>query len=435
MTSSNQSAVVLLCLALACSFPAVASQRQGWLRSQMDHRLNTQDEGSPTDQGPLHPWTEAVGAPSYRIASQAGQVPSAQYLAPAVGVRAVPREIRRHHHTEVSAEAVPPATARLIEASSALSVNLDRQAQLQRRVAHLGDESKSDAEVELSVQLMGNETKSMAMAGVFGDSWKDIRMFEFPFYAEHVMEEQHRLKRKEHTLEAKLAVAQKNANLTTQAGQVAELGKSVEGLQREQEKELANMTGLPQEQMGITQVAVSGNVWELPSGQRGSVVLGSLVYFICGIFVAFLYRKARSSNPKIFTPEVPSDIYPSTKDFSFHIFGCLAAPHTCVIAFCCPCLPWADNLDRKGLLSFWNAFFAFFGLMVLYVYTMKISLFFLIILGVIYRQKLRAKYDIENGTANSVATDFLFWCFCQPCAIVQESLEDSVTRGGSIGAP
>jgi len=430
MSSYNHSAAVLLCLALACLSPTVASKKQRWLRSHMDHRLNAQDEGNPVDQDGGPPWSEAVGAPSYRIAPQRGQVSSAPYMAPAV-----PAVIRKHHH-EVAAEFVPPtqATARLTEASSALSANLNRQAQLQRRVSHLGDESKSDAEVELSVQLMGNETGSMAMAGAFGDSWKDIRMFEFPFYAEHVMEEQHRLKRKEHALAAKLTVAQKNANLTKEEAQVAELGESVESVQREQGKELANMTGLPQEQVGITQVVVSGNVWELPSGQRGSVVLGSLVYFICGIFVAFLYRKARSRNPKIFTPEVPTDIYPSTKDFSFHIFGGLASPHTCVLAFCCPCLAWADNLDRKEVLSFWNAFFAFFGLMVLYVYTMKISLFFLIVLGVIYRQKLRAKYDIENGTANSVATDFLFWCFCQPCAIVQESLEDSVTRSG-VGAP
>merc|ERR1740130_1606732 len=114
----------------------------------MDHRLNAQDEGNPVDQDLGPPWTEAAGAPSYRIAPQHGQVSSAPYMAPAV-----PAVIRRHHHTEVAAEFVPPtqATARLTEATSALSANLNRQAQLQRSVAHLGDKSKSDAEVELSV--------------------------------------------------------------------------------------------------------------------------------------------------------------------------------------------------------------------------------------------------------------------------------------------
>jgi len=64
---------------------------------------------------------------------------------------------------------------------------------------------------------------------------------------------------------------------------------------------------------------------------------------------------------------------------------------------------------------------------------MGISSIALIIVGVYYRQKLRESYDIdslESGSKITVTMDFLLWCFCQPCVIIQEAREETTTHEG-----
>merc|ERR1719486_106394 len=90
------------------------------------------------------------------------------------------------------------------------------------------------------------------------------------------------------------------------------------------------------------------------------------------------------------------------------------------------------QLGSQRIATIWKAFAAFFGLIWLHLYTMGISSLFVIILGIVYRQKLRKGYQIKNGTADTVFWDILAWSFCQPCAVIQEAREDSVIHNDAI---
>lgn len=170
------------------------------------------------------------------------------------------------------------------------------------------------------------------------------------------------------------------------------------------------------------------NFWGMSRSQKKVIAMNTLVYIAGGILVAFLFQTARQRYPQAFAPQPRADISSSPKDFSFSLFGFLGDRNMCLLGCCCPCLAWSDTLERKELLSFWKAFAAFFGLLLLHSYTMGVSSLFIVVIGVFFRQKLRAGYDMENGTPKSVAVDVLAWCFCQPCAIIQEAREESVLR-------
>jgi len=86
-----------------------------------------------------------------------------------------------------------------------LKDNKEEQDELNKRIKHLSDEAKSDQEIDSSAALVGNETQSPAMANMMGKMWKEMRMFNTPFYGEHVEEQVHHLKMTQHKLEAKIA--------------------------------------------------------------------------------------------------------------------------------------------------------------------------------------------------------------------------------------
>merc|ERR1719272_2320629 len=97
---------------------------------------------------------------------------------------------------------------RLNVAKQKLAANLHEQSELEHRMMHLGDESSSDAEIDLSIKLVTNETQSPAMANMLGHVWKEMRMFEVPVYGDHVKDALKHLKRDERALEVRLATAQ-----------------------------------------------------------------------------------------------------------------------------------------------------------------------------------------------------------------------------------
>merc|ERR1719440_66340 len=130
--------------------------------------------------------------------------------------------------------------------------------------------------------------------------------------------------------------------------------------------------------------------------------------------LAGVFDPHRPGTPRAVAYQMPQ------KDFSNSLFGCLADPNVCVVGMLCPCIRWADTIDQKKLLTYWQAFFFMFILMLLHPYTMALSTVFLWILGTVYRQKLRQKYGIEHGKT-TVVMDLFAWVCCQCCAIVQEA--------------
>jgi len=89
-----------------------------------------------------------------------------------------------------------------------LAANLRKQLELKQSLASISDEQTSDRQVEKSAKLVSNETASPALGALLGGMWKDMRMFETPFYSEHVKEEIQNLKSEERALVAKLKESQ-----------------------------------------------------------------------------------------------------------------------------------------------------------------------------------------------------------------------------------
>lgn len=366
-----------------------------------------------------------------------GAAPAPAAVAPTYTVAASPASADddSEEDNESDADKVPshseegecgPQEKRLRKVSQELAGNLKQQADLEKIVDHFGDQSVSDQEIDATARLVANETDSSAMANILARMWKEMRMFEYPTYAAWAKKEMLRLRHEEHGVEANLTKAQSDKHNCTE-------GKRKPREAESSEEESALSKELPKMAAGVAGAEDSKwNVWEMSVKQQKRVLLGSFVYLIGGVLCAFLYRHASARYPIHFLPELRTEKYPNFKDFSFHIFGCLEAPKLCILGCCCPCLVWADTLDRKGFLSFWRAFAAFFGLLLLHVYTLGLSSLFLVILGVVFRQKLRANYQIKKGTAGTIVLDVLAWCLCQPCAIIQEAREESIIHNDQI---
>jgi len=313
-----------------------------------------------------------------------------------------------------------------------LAANLHQQAELRQIIKHLGDKAMSDQEIKSAASLVANETESVAMSQMLSSMWKEMRMFELPSYSDYVKKELHNLTIEETSLEDELTAKVGEIENCTYPKNEETKDEPAAHLSEEHIRKELSEENIREEHEAHQSAWSKWDVWSMSRDQRQAVFEGSIVYLIGGILIGYLYKQAAASYPIIFQPELhtPKNS-PDSDDFSFHLFDCFSAPKLCILGCCCPCLMWSDTLERRGLLSYWKAFMAFFGLMWLHVYTRGISSVVLIILGVVYRQKLRGSYQIANGTAVTVAMDALAWCFCQPCAIIQEARQDGVVYTGS----
>jgi len=309
--------------------------------------------------------------------------------------------------------------------------------------------AKSNAEIDASARQVANETESPAMGQMLGKMWKEMRMFEVPFYAEHVEEEIHHLKRDEVNLKAKVTGAE--GKLSTAQKRWKEQGKTKESAEmktddeetdkprKEEEDDAPEEEAPPVKRVGPTnavpaQVPASQmNFWTMGTAQKKQALMSTLVYFVCGIFFAYIYVKVRNSLPAYFTPAPPQSARKSDKGFSNPLFGCFGDPKICILGTCCPAMRWANTLDNpdevgRKILPYWKAFFLFFTLGLLHIYTWGISSLMIVAMGVYYRQQLRKRFELESGSGSSIAQDILAWFCCLCCAIVQEARETKEVR-------
>jgi len=215
--------------------------------------------------------------------------------------------------------------------------------------------------------------------------------------------------------------AQASAERTTENGQIKTFPETPPGLMGIIHE--GSKMGVPMHQ----QVALQEK-WEKPTTTQTMFWAGTLVYAFFGIFIAYVYYQARVQYEKVFLPQLEPGVLPREGSFGLDLFSCLSDPKICVMGFCCPCLRWADTLDRQGVVPYWTAFPIMFFLILLSVHTKGIVGVGILLLGVVARQKLRARFDIENKTASTVMSDCMVWLCCQPCAIVQEAREEAVHR-------
>lgn len=116
---------------------------------------------------------------------------------------------------------------------------------------------------------------------------------------------------------------------------------------------------------------------------------------------------------------------PKEQDFRYGLFGCLGDSRICLSGMLCPAVRWADTVseEKGGFYGFTSAFCLMVGLgfLVLCPYVGTFAWFVLISVGVYYRQSIREKYGLENGTWQSYIEDCWIWCCCSCCAICQEA--------------
>lgn len=357
-------------------------------------------------------------------------------------------------------------------AEQELATNLAEQASMKHKIEHLTDESASTMEINAQTKLVANQTESVALADMLGKMWKEMRMFEVPFYAQHIEEEIHHLKREEKSLEDKVTSAQaaltkaqakwakeekaKKEAAKKKAEKKAEQDEEAEDAEAPAKKkaEEAAPAAASEEDMGDGEAALphkqlekgvhdaeanieqhqkpgEWSIWHMSYRMRWVVLGYTLVYFLFGVLMAFLYNKARNNSKydHLFKPKRVPGTTASGKDFTFSLFGCFGDIPMCVLGCCCPVLRWADTVSQPKLLSFWKAFFIFFILILLHVYTFGISTLLAMAVGVYYRQRLRSHYGMSDSrTLATICIDLLAWTFCQPCAIIQEAREEAVER-------
>lgn len=152
------------------------------------------------------------------------------------------------------------------------------------------------------------------------------------------------------------------------------------------------------------------------------LLIWTLLFNAIMIGLAFVYFKHRVE-PAV--PENESSSFTAdafSKDFVVGLFDCFNNMEVCMLSCFCPAIRWAHTMQIMGFLSFWVAFAIFAGLSFLNtIISLGFGVGLCAILGTYYRQNMRKKFRMDNGTCTSVVFDFLAYCCCTSCAIAQEA--------------
>lgn len=318
------------------------------------------------------------------------------------------------------------------KAREALNENLEKQGRFLKEKALLENLSESDKQIDAKVHRVANETESVAMADMLGDMWKEVRMFAAPEYIQYLKEEILKLQDKQKVLEQKLSDAQ--AALVEGDPRIPASIKQAEAPALEVNlptRTFAPMAAPPgaseedEKAEDPNQTKKTWQPWWMEQKQRKTALISGSVYIVFGVVFAYIYYQARKRRDFL-----KMEISPRPGQWSVGIFGCWGSSmKMCLLGFCCPCVRWADTVDRAQLgLSYWAAFFLMLILLVLDPYSYGVTGLMVVILGVIFRQRLRHKYGLPRGKGRECAEDILVWCCCTPCAIIQEAHEEVANR-------
>jgi Cys-rich protein (TIGR01571 family) len=338
-----------------------------------------------------------------------------------------------------------------------LSTNLYRQKCLKKRMEHLSSKPGSDKEIDTTAEKVAEETQSSAMANMLGNMWKEIRMFEVPFYAVHVDEELRLLRQSEKVLEEKLTAAQARYSEAKRSWETegseknekdagekdteeATIISSKDEASLESKEDTGGLTRDPRWTPAPTYAPGStdeewrsyklvtavekivddyeeaNSFWGLSWPEKERVLRNTLIYLLLGFAGAILYRYVQLNNPGVFDPAQRGYIT-NASDFSVSLFGCFGDLKTCLLGCLCPYSRYADTVDRRLSFSFWTywkVFTVMFILVLLNPYTAGLSVFGLCIVGTLFRQALRKQFKIEYRTPKTVCLDLWTWLCCSP---------------------
>jgi len=148
-------------------------------------------------------------------------------------------------------------------------------------------------------------------------------------------------------------------------------------------------------------------------------VVSILVQVLITALVAFLYMKNKPESV-VTVPE--GDKKESLDgDFKHGLFSCFDLPGLSLFTFCCGGIRWADSMRMMGELTFYSAVGIWLGMLVLGAVTGGLFAWVgIAIIGTMYRQKIRAAFNMKSDN-NTTVMDCLGWCCCTCCSIVQEA--------------
>eukprot|EP00927_Polykrikos_kofoidii_P035246 TRINITY_DN2982_c0_g2_i2.p1 TRINITY_DN2982_c0_g2~~TRINITY_DN2982_c0_g2_i2.p1 ORF type:complete len:319 (+),score=33.68 TRINITY_DN2982_c0_g2_i2:70-1026(+) len=106
----------------------------------------------------------------------------------------------------------------------------------------------------------------------------------------------------------------------------------------------------------------------------------------------------------------------------------------CAWSICCPCVLWADTVDRLGFLGYWIAFAIFAFLWILYhAFAIVICWWALAIFLTYHRHRIRQAFGmhVQWAIATFIGDCLCFCSGCLPCLISQEARH--VKRAAALG--
>eukprot|EP00927_Polykrikos_kofoidii_P035244 TRINITY_DN2982_c0_g1_i1.p1 TRINITY_DN2982_c0_g1~~TRINITY_DN2982_c0_g1_i1.p1 ORF type:complete len:336 (+),score=33.64 TRINITY_DN2982_c0_g1_i1:39-1046(+) len=164
-----------------------------------------------------------------------------------------------------------------------------------------------------------------------------------------------------------------------------------------------------------------------------AMILTALIWGSCALGAAFYYRR----NPEVVELKACEGRPEQLSRFSsdpFDVNACLNEPGVCVWSCCCPCVVWADTVDRLDLIRYWIAFAIFASLWIL---QHTFALFFLwwaiAILLAWNRHRIRRAFGMQvQWLVATFTSDCMCFCMgCLTCLIAQEARH--VKRAAVLG--
>jgi Cys-rich protein (TIGR01571 family) len=167
------------------------------------------------------------------------------------------------------------------------------------------------------------------------------------------------------------------------------------------------------------------NFWADSQKHFWANIVAESVYVVLVFAGGMLYIEYFKNVP----PKLP-EAQSRTKDWQYgpcDLTDCQRDCQICVCGFCCVPIRWADtassNVGNGGwvFMGFVPALLVFLILSACGPITFGVSELMLLLIVVLCRQRIRQLYDMPSGDCKSIFCDCLLWCFCTPCAVIQEA--------------
>jgi len=146
--------------------------------------------------------------------------------------------------------------------------------------------------------------------------------------------------------------------------------------------------------------------------------LATTVFWVVVVFVVAWWYKLHKATPRVDIEKAAEQF--KDQNFSYHQFRFWEEPEICVWSCLCPCIRWADTVAAMSMVGFNFALCVSLSLWVLDICTGGVVIW--VVMAVVftyYRREIRKR--LAMNTAGKILTDFVLWCFCPCCAILQEA--------------